>query len=391
MSASNGQPRRLRVVTLIDTVRAGGAERLAVQIAARLDPERFESTLCASRWEARERSAGTDALLAELEAAGGELLPLHREGKADVWRWAPLLRRLRGGTDVVHSHVFSSNAWGAVLGRATRVPVVVAHEHTWSFEGAPVRKAIDREVIARLSDVFVSCSREDERRMIEIERIAPEKIHLIPNGIEAPPPRDDPHDVRAELGIPADAPVLVAVGRLVPDKGFDVLIAAAAELAPRFPGLRVLIAGTGEQRDALQAQIAAAGLDGTVTLLGVRSDVPDLLDAADVAVSSSRVEGSPLAVIEQMAAGRAIVAAAVGGVPDLIEDGVHGLLVPSDDAPALAGAIATLLDDPDRRAALGSAARERRRAEFDLATMVGRVEALYERLAATKGLPTRTA
>jgi glycosyltransferase involved in cell wall biosynthesis len=369
--------RPVRVYTLIDTIKAAGAERLALQIATQLDRSRFESVLCVSRWEWRERNAGTDALLREFVESGGRVLPLRRRTRVDVWRWAPLVRSLRRErADILHSHVFTSNAWGAVLGRLAGVPVVIGHEHTWSYEGAPLRRFIDREVIARLSDAFVACSREDRRRMIEVERISPRKIRLIPNGIEAPD-RGTPADVRAELGIAPDAPVLVTVARLVPNKGIDVLIKTAVALAPEFPGLQVLVAGEGDDRAALQALIDRLGMSDTVRLLGVRSDIPDLLDAADVAVSSSRVEGSPLAVLEQMHAAKAIVATEVGGVPDLIEDRVHGRLVASEDVEGLTAAIAGLLRDPEERAALGRRAHERWRAEFDFAAMVRRVEDLY--------------
>jgi glycosyltransferase involved in cell wall biosynthesis len=373
-------------MTLIDTIKAGGAERLAMQIATRLDPARFQTALCVSRWDWREESDGTEKLLSEFREAGGAVLPLHRNTRVDLWQWAPLIRALRGQhVDVLHSHVFTSNAWGAAIGRLARVPVVIGHEHTWSFEGQPLRRFVDREVVARFSDAFVACSREDMRRMIEIEGISPDKLHLILNGIEAPPPRR-PADVRGPLGIAPDAPVLLAVGRLVPNKGFDVLIRAAARLQPDFPDLKVLIAGDGDHRPQLQGLIDEAGLDDQVKLLGVRPDVPDLLAGADLAVGSSRVEGSPLAVLEQMQAGKPIVATAVGGVPDLIEDGVHGRLVASEDDEALAAAIAELLNDRGRAAAMGAAAHERWAAEFELAAMVGRVEALYLELAARAGV-----
>jgi glycosyltransferase involved in cell wall biosynthesis len=372
--------RRIRVLTLIDTLKSAGAERLSVQIASRLDPARFEPWFCASRWERRERSPGTDALIAELHAAGVKLVPLHRRGRVDVWRWAPLVRTLRRERiDVLHAHMFTSNVWGTVLGRLSRTPVVVAHEHTWSFEGAPLRRFLDRELIARFGDAFVACSGEDMRRMIEIEHIAPERLRLIPNGI-AVPDAGSPHDVRAELGVARDAPVVGAVGRLTAQKAFDVLLRAAARLRVEFPGLQVLIAGDGEQRAALQSLAEELDLRDTVRFLGVRSDVPDVLAALDVAALSSRAEGIPLAALEYMEAARPVVATRVGGLSEMIEDGVQGLLVQPGDPDALAGAIAQLLRDPARREAMGAAGRERRRREYDLDTMVRRVESLYEEL-----------
>jgi glycosyltransferase involved in cell wall biosynthesis len=270
------------------------------------------------------------------------------------------------------------------------VPVVVAHEHTWSFEGEPLRRLLDRELIARWSDAFIAVSREDRRRMIEIERIQPKRIRFIPNGITARAPIPG-GNLRAELGVGA-GPLIGAVGALRAQKAYDVLIHAAARLREDHPDLHVLIAGHGPEQARLEELISELGLGDVVLLLGRRLDVPELLAELDVAVCASEFEGSPLAVMEYMEAGLPIVATRVGGVPDLIEDGVHGLLVEPGDHRGLAAAIDDLLTDRARASALGAHARERRRREFDLDAMVHAVEALYEELLATRSAtapPTR--
>jgi glycosyltransferase involved in cell wall biosynthesis len=261
------------------------------------------------------------------------------------------------------------------------VPVIVAHEHTWSYEGQPLRKLADRAVIARGSSAFVAVSREDQRRMIEVEHIRPEDTIFIPNGIPTPPPASG-NDVRAELGIPSGAPVIGTVSVLRPQKALDVLLHATKALVEEFPALRVLIAGEGDEREELQDLTGELGLQDTITFLGVRTDVPDVLAALDVAVSSSDFEGSPLSVMEYMEAARPVVATRVGGVPDLIDDGVHGRLVAPQDPAAFAAAVAELLRDPERARQMGSRGRERRREEFDIEVMVRRLEALYEELRA---------
>lgn len=265
-----------------------------------------------------------------------------------------------------------------MIGRLARVPVVIAHEHSWSYEGQPARRLLHRHVIARGADAFVAVSREDQRRMIEIEHEPPDVIRFLPNGI--PVQQRTGHDVRAELGIAPDAPVVGTVGQLRPEKAFDLLIEIAGELVAEFPRLKLLIAGDGEEREALEALVRASSLEDTVVLLGRRADVPDVLAAVDVAVLCSTREGSPLSVMEYMAAGRAVAATDVGGVSDLITHDRDGLLVAAGDRAALAGAIGELLADPERRARLGGAAAERQRAEFDFDASVRRVEALYEEL-----------
>jgi glycosyltransferase involved in cell wall biosynthesis len=212
--------------------------------------------------------------------------------------------------------------------------------------------------------------------MIELERIDPRDIVLIANGIEGRPATAG-RDIRRELEIAPDALVIASAGTLRVEKRFDVLIDAAALLRAAHPGVRVVIAGEGDQRGAIERRIERLGLEGTVMLLGSRTDVPDVLAGCDVAVNCSDFEGTPLSLLEYMEAGVAIVATRVGGIPAVIEDGIHGLLVPRRDARALADACAELIADRSRRVALGAAARARRRAEFDLGTMVARVEQLY--------------
>jgi glycosyltransferase involved in cell wall biosynthesis len=371
--------RRLRVLTLLDNPDVtGGGERMAVTIAMRLDPERFERTLCATR------AVPGATFEQELRAAGVRLLSLERRSKRELKAWWPLVSLLRRERiDILHSHKFGSNVWGTVLGRLAGVPIVLAHEQSWasaafSAAGPTLRRFFDRELIGRGADVFFAVSRADRRRMIELEGVDAERVCVMPNAI----PRVEPtgHDVRSELGIPPDAPVVGTVCQLRPEKALDLLIDAAAILRPTFRDLHVLVAGDGAEEARLQEQIAALGLGGVVRLLGTRRDVPDVLAAVDVAVCCSDFEGTPLSVMEYMAAGRPVVATNVGGLPELIEDGVHGFLFEKRDTAGLAAAVGILLGDPALRRAMGDRARERQRREFDLESTVRRLEDLYELL-----------
>jgi len=380
-----GDDRKLRVVTLVDRLGTGGAERLAIQTTTRLDPERFDRTLVASRdFGVAVSKQHVANALAELRAAGVRVIGLKRTSARQVWAWWPLYRLLRSErVDVLHSHKFGSNLWGTIIARLARVPVIVAHEHTWSYQGQPLRKLADRWVIARGASVFVAVSREDQRRMVEVEHIRPRDTLFVPNGIPTPPAASGA-DVRAELGIPAGAPVIGTVSVLRPQKALDVLLRATKILVEEFPDLRVLIAGEGDRRFALEDLTAELGLEDTVMFLGVRTDVPDVLAALDIAVSTSDFEGSPLSVMEYMEAARPVVATRVGGVPDLIDDGDQGLLVDPQDPAAFARAVSALLRDPERARRMGASGRERRRTEFDIAVMVKRLEDLYVELRARR-------
>jgi glycosyltransferase involved in cell wall biosynthesis len=379
------------VLTLVDGIGTyGGAESLARQIAMKLDPERYDSTYCVSRWEPLEEyRVGVE----ELAEAGVEFIGLERDSRFDLRPWRRLVAQMRERRfDILHSHKIGSNVWGALIAPRARTPVFVAHEHTWSFEGQPLRRFLDRRLIARRADAFVAVSEDDRRKMHEIEGIPLEKLRFIPNGIPMPERGPRRADLRLELGIGPEQPVIGTVATLRPQKALDVLVRATVPLARSFPGLRVLIAGGqagGEmrgaeqgdpEREALEALAGELGVGENVVMLGHRSDVPDVLEAIDVAVLSSDFEGSPLSVMEYMEAAKPVVSTRVGGLPDLVEDGVTGLLVEPQDPEGLAAAIATLLGDPARAAAMGEAGRARRRAEFSLEGTTRHVEALYEEL-----------
>ncbi len=352
---------------------------MAVLTTALLDPEHFERTLCVTREpDEVEAPEYISAATERLTSAGVRVVQLHRRSRWNLAAWLPLLKLLRREhVDVLHSHKFGANVWGALLGRIAGVTVIVAHEHSWAFEGKPLRRFLDRELIARASSMIVAVSREDRRRMIEIEGIPPDRVAVIPNGIPDLSPSTS-HDVVIPSDIPRGAAVIGAVSMLRPEKGIDNLIRAAALLKPSFPALRVLIAGEGD-RSPIEALIHDLALDDTVHLLGLRTDVPALLEAFQVAVICSDREGSPLSVIEYMAAARPIVATRVGGVPDLIDDGVEGLLVARRDPAALAAAIGSLLRDPEHATEMGRRARERQSRDFTVQATVTRLEQLYVR------------
>ena len=389
MHAGTDENHRLRVVTLVDGIGLmGGGERLAREIVIRLDPSRFDRTLCVSRWSP-ERAADPAAAeaLAELDREGVRFLGLHRRASFDLAAWRPLVSRLRRErVHILHAHKFGSNVWAAALRPLTSTPVVLAHEHTWSFEGQPVRKLLDRALIARRVDRIITVSRADRRRMAEIEGIDPDKLLFVPNGIPAPEAGSGV-DLRPDLGVPPDAPVVGTVCALRPQKALDVLVRAAAHLRASVPGVRVLIVGDGEERARIERLVVELGLEDTVSLLGRRDDVPDVLRVFDVAACSSDFEGTPLSILEYMEAALPVVATRVGGVPDLVEDGVNGRLVEPQDPEGLAAGIAGLLADPELARAMGQRGQARRRSEFDISNTVREIERLYESLATERAAP----
>jgi glycosyltransferase involved in cell wall biosynthesis len=371
--------KRLAVLTMVDGLHGGG-EAMAAEIALGLDRERFDVSYCVTRWHDDPSNRPARERFAE---AGIEFVGLERSRRLELGEWRRLVRFMRErGIDVLHTHKIGSNFWGALLAPRARVPVFIAHEHTWSFEGEPLRRLLDRRLIARRADAFVAVSRRDLRKMIEVEHIPEGKLRLIQNGIPDPPPPSG-RDVRSELGIGESVPLIGVVASLRPQKALEVFLESVAELCGAHPDLRALIIGgedatQPEVKPRLLEVVRELDLEGTVVFTGARDDVADMYAAMDVGVLSSDYEGSPLTLMECMEAARPVVATAVGGVPDIVVDGETGFLVPPRDPHALAVAIERLLADPELRRRFGEAGKRRRRSEFSIANTVREVQALYE-------------
>lgn len=365
--------RRLRVLFVIDTARAqGGAERFATGLAVHMPRDRIEPWVCSTR-------RGEPAALEWLSEHQVTHIPLGRSSKwhsHKLWRLAALLRQER--FDVVHGHMFGSNLWAAVLGRTCRIPVVLAHEHNWSFEGEPVRKLLDRHVVARLATRFITVSEATRQRMISLEHIPPEKVVVMPTAYI---PHREPSngEIRQELGIADSSPLIGTAAILREEKALDVLLDAHARLLEQRPDAHLVIAGGGIWRSRLEEHAVELGIGDAVHLLGLRRDVDGILGQLDVAAMSSDWEGMPLFVFECMAAAKPLVATRVGGLPEVIEDGRTGILVPPRDPDALAGALECVLADAELAARLASASAARLE-QFRIETVAARFADLYEQL-----------
>lgn len=290
---------------------------------------------------------GVGCEVREVEIAAGPR-PL-----ADL-RAARTLRTALADRDVVHAHGLRAGFLAGVA-KPRGAPFVVTWHNAVLARG-PLRAAyaVLERLTARRADVTLCVSGDLVTR---VRALGGRDVRLAPVG-SAVPARSarSVGDLRRELGVVVDAPLVLAIGRLAPQKGFDVLVRAAALLRSRDPAPLCVIAGDGPLREELAELIS--DLHAPVVLLGWREDTGDLLAAADLVVMSSRWEGSPLSAHETLLAGRPLVATAVGGLPELLGGGV-ARLVPSENPSALAKAIRVLLDDPAERVELGMAGHRR--------------------------------
>jgi glycosyltransferase involved in cell wall biosynthesis len=358
------------VLYLIDDAGAhGGAERFVKALAEHVPRERVAASVCSTR-------KVDPSVALELEATGVSHLGLNRGAAWQLHRLAPLVALIRREHfDVLHAHKFGSNVWGALLGRATGVPVVLAHEHNWSYVGGRGRRLIDGRLIAPLVTRFLTVSEASRARMVALERIAPEKLLVLPTAYV--PSRGTSGDIRAELGIDPHAKLIVVASGLRPEKALEVLIEAHARLPP---GAHLAIAGEGPCRERLERLSEALGTRTSVHLLGWREDVDGILARADAGVVCSDWEGMSLFALECMAASVPLVASAVGGTPELVRDGESALLIAPRDPRALADALARVLEDRELAGRLADAARVLVE-DLRIERVAVRFADLYERLA----------
>jgi glycosyltransferase involved in cell wall biosynthesis len=383
-------PERIRIARVITRLNVGGPAIQALLLTARLDARRFSSVLLAGRTGEREGD------MAELRPVNGVrpiLLPdLRREISPahDLRALVVLFRRFRAlRPHVVHTHLAKAGTLGRIAALLARVPVIV---HTFhgnvlsSYFGGPTSAAFTRveRMLARATTRVIAIS-PTQAAELERRRIGARRIEMVPLGVDLSAFRDARAGAyRAEIG--ADAvPLVGIVARLVPIKRVDLFLVAAARIAERVPVARFVVVGDGPMRATLERRCAELGLASRVRFDGWRADVASVYADLDVLVCCSDNEGTPVSVIEAMATGTPVVATAVGGVPDVVRGG-EGVLVPSGDPAALAGAVSRLLEDPVGRGDLGRRGRERILREHDASALVSRIEDLYARLLRERGI-----
>jgi glycosyltransferase involved in cell wall biosynthesis len=363
------------VLWLIKSMDRGGAESLLVTSARRRDRELLSL-------RAGYLLPGTGALVTELEAEGVPVACLGRRQILDP-RWLATLRRslVREPVDIVHAHspvaAVGARIVARSLPRRRRPRVVVTDHNLWDSYVTATRWA--DALTGGLDDARLTVS---EAVRTSLPRRVHRRAQTVLQGIEVEKvraQRAERADVRAELGLEPGTLVVGTVANLRPAKAYPELLAAAREVLGRLPGVRFLMVGHGPLESEIAALHARLGLGDRVLLLGHRPDAVRVMAACDVFVLASLYEGLPVALMEALALGLPVVATTVGGIPELVEHGREGLLVPPGRPRELAAALVTVLSDTERREQMAEAAA-RRGAELSIDTAVQRTEAVYHDL-----------
>ncbi len=379
MSAPTTGGERVPALTFLTNFLIGGTERQVLNLVRNHDRTRFDVHLGCFRL------AGP--LLTELDASKVSLseypiktLPSPRT----LWQQWRLIRYIRAHRiRVVHAFGFYANVFAIPAARLAGAPLVIASIRDTGDHLTWLQKAMQKWACRAAHHVLVNALAV--RTVLVEQGYDPAHITVIRNGIDVARFRgvESRRAARALLGIRDEAPLIAVFARLNPLKGLEFFLEAAALLSGQFKDARFLIVGDSisrEYRDELEGKAKALGLGTRVFFTGFRTDIPELLGEVSVLVLPSLAEGLSNVILEGMAAGVPVVATRVGGNPEIVEDGVSGLLVPPRDASALAEAIGSLIADPGRREAMGRAGQKLAIERFSLEATVAQTEELYERL-----------
>lgn len=365
---------------VVNALNPGGTEKLVVEMARVFAREYDLSVICLDdpgTWGRMLRSEG---------------IPVHclwRQPGMDLTmpgKLARLFRSLRAR--IVHAHQCTPWFYSALSRLRYRKPKLLLEEHGRFYPEVENRKRafVNRALIRKLTHRFVAVSEDVRMRLERYEGLSAPQIRVIYNGVSPPPPLDERQraGMRAELGFGENDFVVGTVGRFDSIKNLPMLVGALAKLAPEMPTLRGLLVGDGPEFPAVRGLVAANGLDERVRLTGFREDARQLAQCMDLFVLSSFSEGTSMALLEAMAAGVPVVVTAVGGNPEIVMNGETGWVVPSDDTPALQGAILEALRDPAERRRRAEAGRRRFQDSFGIEKMMEHYRHLYLDLLARK-------
>ena len=383
----------VRVLHVITRLTVGGSSENTVQSCVALMRGGYDCALAVSFRESE--SAVIDGArrrgcrVVDVPSLGREVAPLR--DLAALREMVALIRRERPA--IVHTHTSKAGFIGRVAARLARVPAVIHQPHGHIFYGYYGRRRTDfftalERLAARWTDRIVTLTERGTEEHLALRIGTRRQYVAVPSGVPTDALRAGAPTraaARARLGLDADAFVVAGLGRLVPIKGFDLLVRALPAILAEIPSTRVVLGGDGPDRDALAATAQSLGVTDRLRLFGETADVASCLVAADAVAMPSRNEGMGRVLVESMALGLPVVATAVGGIPAVVTDGESGLLVEPENVPALAAALVRLGHDGGLRRKIGEAAVARA-VEFSTPVADRKMLAVYDALVREKGL-----
>ncbi|MBU0477116.1 GT4 family glycosyltransferase PelF, partial [bacterium] len=365
---------KTNILQIIATLDIGGAERQLVELVKRLDKNKYNVTVCCiTRGGPMEEN---------LKKLGIEYHLLHKRFKFDftvIFKLTRLIRQKK--IDLVHTWNFTANAWGRLCAWVAGVPIIIASEHG-TFSPVLKRQILVDKLLSKCTDKIITVSNNFKECIERIEKIPHEKIIAIHNGIDINEFGTSVNNanLKNELKIDKECPVVGIVARLDPLKDHESFLRAAEYIIKKMPEVRFLIVGDGELRGKLESLAKEVGLSKKVIFTGFRRDITNILSIINVFVLCSISEALGIAVLEAMASSKPVVATNVGGIPEVVKDEETGILVPPGNPEALAESITRLLKNKEEARRIGLAGRRRVEKYFDIKLKVKKVEEIYDKL-----------
>jgi len=374
---------KINILHIYQNSKIGGVQQQILNLLKAYNREVFNPIFCCL--------GPKEEIGKEIEETGIDFISLNR---SRYNRFSPrividlhrLMKKKR--IHIVRTHRYRSNLYGRLAAFLTGVPAMIASVHdNYRTDKRPERRIMN-SILSKITDKIVAVSEDIKKDIMRYDKIDPSKIVVIPNGIDLERfnPEDNFADIRREFSLEVSDTVIGFVGRIVPAKGLEYLIHAFSYIKEEFKNSKLLIVGGGSLVEELKERAKKNKIFDSTIFTGKRRDIPEILSCIDIFVMPSIAEGLPNALLEAMAMGKPLVTAEVGGIPEVIQNGSNGLLVPPRDIEALATAIKKLITNVRLAAQMGHAARDLVLDKFSMRAITQKWQTLYLSILKEKGL-----
>jgi glycosyltransferase involved in cell wall biosynthesis len=372
--------KKIHVMQVTFGMGIGGMERVIMDLCRYVDPDRYRfSIVCIS----------VRGLLADqMQAEGVPIIYCEKQSRLRKYLRSLDLAGIfrRSDVDIIHTHHTPAFVHSTIGAHLAGRPIIINTDHCKNYNTEKKHWMWLERGASWLIDEIVAVSNHTRDELIQYEKIAPEKISVIYNGINIKKTRTtSAGDIRKEFGIDNAQPIVGTVARLEDQKGLDLLLDSVPYVIAQLPTVKFLIVGGGKKEQELKSQAHRLGIEKNVIFTGWRSDAVDLLEAFDIFVSTSNFEGMPMVLLEAMALSKPVVATAVGGIPEVVEDGHTGNIIAERNPELVANTLTRLLSDTPLRERMGQAAHQSYNEKFSAEKMASNYEKLYRKFLVKRG------
>ena len=370
--------KKINVIHLVDELTIGGLEKILTTIVLNLDRKKYNVSV----WCLREGGFFANKLVKE----GIDVKILHISTSRNPLSIHKLYKLLKSRKfDIIHTHAYSAGTIGRISAFLAGVPVIISHNHS-VYDYYNKYYHFVEWLLCLITDKIICVSDIVRKFTNETQRINANKLITIHNGIDSvcSVTGKEASDIRKELGIPHNHSIICTIAHMEEHKGIKYLLESASLLLQSRNDISFLLVGEGALKEELKRLSTDLKIEKNVIFTGERSNIPEILSLTDIFVLPSLREGLGLAILEAMACGKPVIATNVGGVPEIVKDGVTGILVSPKDPEALHTAMKELLDDKEMQKKMGANGKKVCNEKFNSKVMVGQIENLYDFLLCKK-------